>query len=228
MVLCMYFEIQTLTSSFSSPASQLWNGLDDWPRLSGIPMYENVPDIYQPLDLIKDERNSKYEGLFSSNIVPMYPAFQVIWNYFSRVFLPNYASTRNGVNVITGPVFDYDYNGLYDTSAEVKRLSNNSEVLLPTHFFIILTSCKNVSQTPLHCDGSLDVVSFLIPHREDNSESCADGQTESLWVEERMKFHTARVRDIELLTGLSFYHDRKQPVANILQLKTYLPSFSKA
>ncbi|XP_044280400.1 ectonucleotide pyrophosphatase/phosphodiesterase family member 1-like isoform X2 [Varanus komodoensis] len=194
--------------------------------------YKSHPQLHYgflfPPNLIKDERNSKYEGLFSSNIVPMYPAFQVIWNYFSRVFLPNYASTRNGVNVITGPVFDYDYNGLYDTSAEVKRLSNNSEVLLPTHFFIILTSCKNVSQTPLHCDGSLDVVSFLIPHREDNSESCADGQTESLWVEERMKFHTARVRDIELLTGLSFYHDRKQPVANILQLKTYLPSFSKA
>nr|XP_048700491.1 ectonucleotide pyrophosphatase/phosphodiesterase family member 1 isoform X6 [Caretta caretta] len=46
-----------------------------------------------------------------------------------------------------------------------------------------------------------------------------------LWVEERMRFHTARVRDVELLTGLSFYQDRKQPVSDILQLKTYLPTF---
>ncbi|XP_062980741.1 ectonucleotide pyrophosphatase/phosphodiesterase family member 1 [Elgaria multicarinata webbii] len=181
-----------------------------------------------PPSLIKDARNSKYEGLFSSNIVPMYPAFQVIWNYFNAVLLPTYASARNGVNVITGPVFDYDYNGLYDTPEEAKRLSSNSEVLIPTHYFIMLTSCKDVSQTPLHCEGSLDVVSYLVPHREDNSESCVTGKPESLWVEERMKFHAARVRDIELLTGLSFYHDRKQPVANILQLKTYLPTFDKA
>lgn len=54
-----------------------------------------------------------------------------------------------------------------------------------------------------------------------------DGKSESMWVEERMKFHTARVRDIELLTGLSFYQDRKQPVAEILQLKTYLPAFER-
>lgn len=52
-----------------------------------------------------------------------------------------------------------------------------------------------------------------------------DGKSESVWVEERMKFHTARIRDIELLTGLSFYQDRKQPVSEILQLKTYLPTF---
>nr|XP_008120596.1 PREDICTED: ectonucleotide pyrophosphatase/phosphodiesterase family member 1 isoform X2 [Anolis carolinensis] len=194
--------------------------------------YKSHPELKYgflfPPNVIKDERNSKYEGLFSSNIVPMYPAFQVIWNYFNTVLLPTYASARNGVNVITGPVFDYDYNGVYDTSEELTRLSNYSEVPLPTHYFIILTSCKNVSQTPLQCEGFLDVVSYIVPHREDNSESCATSKPESLWVEERMKMHTARVRDVELLTGLSFYHDRKQPVADILQLKTYLPSFDKA
>ncbi|KAH0622305.1 hypothetical protein JD844_024492 [Phrynosoma platyrhinos] len=178
-----------------------------------------------PPNLIKNERNNKYEGHFSTNIVPMYPAFQVIWNYFNTILLPTYASARNGVNVITGPVFDYDYNGVYDTSAELTRLSNYSEVPLPTHYFIVLTSCKNVSQTPLQCEGSLDVVSYIVPHRKDNNESCAASKPESLWVEKRMKFHTARVRDVELLTGLSFYHDIKQPVADILQLKTYLPTF---
>ncbi|XP_066470756.1 ectonucleotide pyrophosphatase/phosphodiesterase family member 1 isoform X2 [Tiliqua scincoides] len=180
-----------------------------------------------PPNLIKNDRRSNYEGLFKSNVVPMYHAFQVIWKYFNTVLLPTYAVARNGVNVITGPVFDYDYNGLYDTPEEMKRLTNNSEVLIPTHYFIILTSCKNASQTPLQCEGSLDVVSYIVPHRKDNSESCADGKPESLWVEERMKFHTARVRDIELLTGLSFYHKRKQSISDILQLKTYLPSFDK-
>lgn len=53
------------------------------------------------------------------------------------------------------------------------RYSGNSEVPVPTHFFIVLTSCKNTSVTPLECEGSLDALSFIVPHREDNSESCA-------------------------------------------------------
>uniref|UniRef100_A0A8C9NAG7 Ectonucleotide pyrophosphatase/phosphodiesterase 1 n=1 Tax=Serinus canaria TaxID=9135 RepID=A0A8C9NAG7_SERCA len=137
----------------------------------------------------------------------------------------SYAAARNGVNVVSGPVFDYDSDGLYDTPEKLKRYRGNSEVLVPTHFFIVLTSCKNTSETPLECEGSLDALSFIVPHREDNSESCADDKSESMWVEERMKFHTARIRDIELLTGLSFYQDRKQPMSDILQLKTYLPTF---
>uniref|UniRef100_A0A670YSJ9 Ectonucleotide pyrophosphatase/phosphodiesterase 1 n=1 Tax=Pseudonaja textilis TaxID=8673 RepID=A0A670YSJ9_PSETE len=152
----------------------------------------------------------------------------VIWKYFNTVLLPSYAAARNGVNVITGPIFDYDYDGIYDTPEEIKRHSTNLAVLIPTHYFITLTSCKNASQTPLQCEGSLDVISYIIPHREENSESCTVGKPESLWVEERMRFHVARVRDVELLTGLSFYHEQKQPVTDILQLKTYLPSFDKA
>ncbi|NXN10883.1 ENPP3 phosphodiesterase, partial [Indicator maculatus] len=146
-----------------------------------------------------------------------------LWNYFHQQLLPGYAAARSGVNVVSGPVFDYDADGLYDTPEKVKRHPRNSEVPVPTHFFIVLTSCKNTSETPLACEGSLDALSFIVPHREDNSESCAAGKAEAMWVEERMKFHTARVRDVELLTGLSFYQDRKQPVSEILQLKTYLP-----
>uniref|UniRef100_A0A452ING0 SMB domain-containing protein n=1 Tax=Gopherus agassizii TaxID=38772 RepID=A0A452ING0_9SAUR len=170
-------------------------------------------------------KKSSYEVLLNSNIVPMYHEFKVLWNYFYDVLLPKYTLARNGVNVVSGPVFDYDSNGLYDTPEKVKRLTHDPEVLVPTHYFIVLTSCKNISQTPLQCEGALDALSFIVPHRPDNSESCARHKRDSLWVEERMRFHTARVRDVELLTGLSFYQDRKQPVSDILQLKTYLPTF---
>uniref|UniRef100_A0A8C8SQ86 Ectonucleotide pyrophosphatase/phosphodiesterase 1 n=1 Tax=Pelusios castaneus TaxID=367368 RepID=A0A8C8SQ86_9SAUR len=172
-------------------------------------------------------RKSSYEALLNSNIVPMYHEFTVVWKYFFDALLPKYAVARNGVNVVSGPVFDYDFNGLYDTPEIVKRLTRDPEVLIPTHYFIVLTSCKNISQTPLQCEGALDVISFLIPHRPDNSESCAKQKHDFLWVEELMRFHTARVRDVELLTGLSFYQDRKQPVSDILQLKTYLPTFNE-
>ncbi|NXR12819.1 ENPP3 phosphodiesterase, partial [Semnornis frantzii] len=147
-----------------------------------------------------------------------------LWNYFYQQLLPGYAAARSGVNVVTGPVFDYDADGLCDSPEEVKRHSSDSVVPVPTHYFIVLTSCKNTSETPLECEGSLDALSFVVPHRGDNSESCADGKAEATWVEERMKFHTARIRDVELLTGLSFYQDRNQAVSEILQLKTYLPT----
>lgn len=48
---------------------------------------------------------------------------------------------------------------------------------------------------------------------------------EAVWIEERWKAHVARVRDVELLTGLDFYQEKAQPVSEILQLKTYLPTF---
>uniref|UniRef100_A0A674I5R1 Ectonucleotide pyrophosphatase/phosphodiesterase 3 n=1 Tax=Terrapene triunguis TaxID=2587831 RepID=A0A674I5R1_9SAUR len=148
-----------------------------------------------------------------------------IWNYFHDVLLLKYAGERNGLNVISGPVFDYNYDGHFDALHEITQHINNTQIPVPTHYFVVLTSCKNQSNTPLNCAGSLDVLSFIIPHQPDNSESCADGQPESQWVEERVQAHAARIRDVELVTGLDFYQDRNQPLSEILQLKTFLPTF---
>ncbi|XP_075354871.1 ectonucleotide pyrophosphatase/phosphodiesterase family member 3 [Mycteria americana] len=167
----------------------------------------------------------QYDALLTSNIVPMYRAFRDIWDYFHNVLLHEYARERNGVNVISGPVFDYNYDGHFDTLDEIKQHVNNTEIPVPTHYFVVLTSCKNKSYTPLNCSGSLDALSFIIPHRPDNTESCAENKTLSEWVQERVQAHSARVRDVELLTGLDFYQERKEPVSEILQLKTFLPIF---
>ncbi|NXC25794.1 ENPP3 phosphodiesterase, partial [Campylorhamphus procurvoides] len=167
----------------------------------------------------------QYDALLTSNIVPMYRAFRDIWDYFHNVLLQKYARERNGVNVISGPVFDYNYDGHFDSLDEIKQYVNNTEIPVPTHYFVILTSCKNKSYTPLNCSGSLDVLSFIIPHRPDNTESCAENKTPSEWVEERVQAHTARVRDVELLTGLDFYQERNESISEILKLKTFLPIF---
>ncbi|NXX90513.1 ENPP3 phosphodiesterase, partial [Centropus bengalensis] len=167
----------------------------------------------------------QYDALLTSNIVPMYRPFRDIWDYFHNVLLQKYARERNGVNVISGPVFDYNYDGHFDTLDEIKQHVNNTQIPVPTHYFVILTSCKNKSYTPLNCAGSLDALSFIIPHRPDNSESCAENKTLSEWVEERVQVHSARVRDVELLTGLDFYQERNEPISEILQLKTFLPIF---
>ncbi|NXM30315.1 ENPP3 phosphodiesterase, partial [Oxyruncus cristatus] len=168
----------------------------------------------------------QYDALLTSNIVPMYRAFRDIWDYFHNVLLLEYARERNGVNVISGPVFDYNYDGHFDSLDEIKQYVNNTEIPVPTHYFVVLTSCKNKSYTPLNCSGSLDASSFIIPHRPDNTESCAENKTPSEWVEERIQAHSARVRDVELLTGLDFYQERNQePISEILKLKTFLPIF---
>ncbi|XP_037698919.1 ectonucleotide pyrophosphatase/phosphodiesterase family member 3-like [Choloepus didactylus] len=169
--------------------------------------------------------DSQYDGLITSNLVPMYDAFKKIWDYFHSVLLIKHATERNGVNVISGPIFDYNYDGHFDAPDEITQYLANTSVPIPTHYFVVLTSCKNQSDTPSACPGELDVLPFVIPHRPTNVESCAEDKEEALWVEERLKVHVARVRDVELLTGLDFYQDREQPVSEILQLKTYLPIF---
>uniref|UniRef100_A0A671UX97 Ectonucleotide pyrophosphatase/phosphodiesterase 1 n=1 Tax=Sparus aurata TaxID=8175 RepID=A0A671UX97_SPAAU len=139
-----------------------------------------------------------------------------VWVHVHNVLLPKYSQQMNGVNIMSGPIFDGDYDGNVDA---LKAISGN-EAPIPSHFFIILTSCGNSTFSPVDCEGPLQAKSFILPHRPDHTESCADG-SDLTWVEEWLQFHSGRVRDIELLTGLSFYHDRIS-VEETLQLKTHL------
>ncbi|KAM9308453.1 autotaxin [Gastrophryne carolinensis] len=190
---------------------------------------------------LSSSADSKYEAFLLSNVVPIYPAFKKIWNYFQRVLVKRYALEKNGVNVMVGPIFDYDYDGLYDTSDKIKAHVNGI-IPVPTHYFCIITSCLDYKQPVDNCDGKLDVMSFIIPHRPDNDESCSftkagpqgsskvrskgmSSEDESKWVEELLKMHTARVRDIEQLTGLDFYRKTNRVYTEILSLKTYLHTF---
>uniref|UniRef100_A0A671Q8U5 Ectonucleotide pyrophosphatase/phosphodiesterase family member 1-like n=1 Tax=Sinocyclocheilus anshuiensis TaxID=1608454 RepID=A0A671Q8U5_9TELE len=144
---------------------------------------------------------------------------QNIWNHFHNFLLLKYSQKLNGVNVVSGPIFDNDFDGNYDFLN--KGTPNGAPI--PTHFFVILTSCKNSSLPIRQCDGPLDAVSFVLPHRADSLETCHNGSDYS-WLQDWVQFHVTRIRDVELLTGLSFYHDRIS-VAETLQLKTTLKTF---
>ncbi|XP_041716860.1 ectonucleotide pyrophosphatase/phosphodiesterase family member 3 isoform X3 [Coregonus clupeaformis] len=159
------------------------------------------------------------ESLLTSNMAPMYPAFKDVWMYFHDVLLVKYSQQLNGVNVVSGPIFDQHYDGHFDAPT----VSTQHEAPIPTHFYVILTSCGNSSFSPTDCQGRLETTSFILPHRPDHTETCANG-SDFQWVQEWAQFHAARVRDIELLTGLSFYHDRIS-VEETLQLKTFLQTF---
>uniref|UniRef100_A0A8C7M9B4 Ectonucleotide pyrophosphatase/phosphodiesterase 1 n=1 Tax=Oncorhynchus kisutch TaxID=8019 RepID=A0A8C7M9B4_ONCKI len=152
-----------------------------------------------------------------------------VWTYFHDVLLVKYSQQLNGVNVMSGPIFDQHYDGHFDTPTVIVHehvsifLSCRHEAPIPTHFYVILTSCGNSSFSPADCQGPLETTSFTLPHRPDHTETCANG-SDFQWVQEWAQFHASRVKDIELLTGLSFYHNRIS-VEETLQLKTFLQTF---
>uniref|UniRef100_A0AAQ4R1J1 Ectonucleotide pyrophosphatase/phosphodiesterase 1 n=1 Tax=Gasterosteus aculeatus aculeatus TaxID=481459 RepID=A0AAQ4R1J1_GASAC len=157
------------------------------------------------------------DSLITSNMVPMFPAFKDVWTHVHDVLLPKYSQQLNGVNVMSGPIFDEDYDGNVDSFF---LCFSRNEAPIPTHFFLIFTSCGNSSFGPDDCEGPLQAKSFILPHRPDHTESCASG-SDLAWVEDWLQLHAARVRDVELLAGLSFYHGRLS-VEETLRLKTAL------
>nr|XP_056710098.1 ectonucleotide pyrophosphatase/phosphodiesterase family member 2 isoform X1 [Euleptes europaea] len=174
---------------------------------------------------LSSSAEAKYDAFLITNVVPMYPAFKRVWNYFQRVLVKRYATERNGVNVISGPIFDYDFDGLYDTTDKIKQYVEGSSIPVPTHYYSIITSCLDFNQPADKCDGPLSVLSYIIPHRPDNDESCLSSEEDSRWVEELLKMHTARVRDIELVTGMDFFRKTNRNYSEMLSLKTYLHTF---
>ncbi|XP_077443307.1 ectonucleotide pyrophosphatase/phosphodiesterase family member 1 [Stigmatopora argus] len=184
------------------------------PATSQMCSNDNTHGLLHPLNLSGKKESA--DSLITSNTVPMFSAFKAFWHHFHGFILPKYSEELNGLNVMSGPIFDEDYNGKVDA---LKNLAPN-EAATPTHFFIILTSCENQTFGPTNCQGPLRVKSFILPHRAEYTEQCTS-DSDFTWTQDWMKLHKARVRDIELLTGLSFYHDRLS-VGETIQLKTFL------
>uniref|UniRef100_H2UDZ8 Ectonucleotide pyrophosphatase/phosphodiesterase 2 n=1 Tax=Takifugu rubripes TaxID=31033 RepID=H2UDZ8_TAKRU len=166
----------------------------------------------------------KYDAVVITNTVPMYPAFKKIWSYFQRSLVKRYATERNGLNVLVGPIFDYDYDGVRDSTEKIKDYSSGT-IPVPTHYFVVLTSCLDFTQPADSCSGPLSSAAFVLPHRPSNDETCKNSEEESRWVENLMKMHTARVRDVEILTGLDLYRRTSRSYAEILSLKTYMHTY---
>lgn len=45
-------------------------------------------------------------------------------------------------------------------------------VPVPSHYFVILMSCKNSSVSLHMCEDWSETASFILPHRPDNTETC--------------------------------------------------------
>ncbi|XP_057184747.1 ectonucleotide pyrophosphatase/phosphodiesterase family member 2 isoform X1 [Triplophysa rosa] len=178
--------------------------------------------LYPPQ--LSSNQDARYDAVLITNTVPMYPAFKRVLGYFQKALVKRYASERNGANVVIGPIFDFDYDGLRDSAEKINQYSTGS-VPIPTHYYIVVTSCLDYTHTVDSCVGPLSVFSHILPHRLENDETCNSSEDESKWVEDLMKTHTARARDVELLTGLDFYRRTSRTYEEILFLKTYLHTY---
>lgn len=45
----------------------------------------------------------------------------VVWRYLQGALLRRYAQENRGINVLAGPVFDYNYDGRRDTLEEIRE-----------------------------------------------------------------------------------------------------------
>lgn len=155
-----------------------------------------------------------------SNIAPQYHGFNAgIWlkaEYLVRDLAANYSH----VYIISGSIFDENADGIRDEDGSISRWLKNdtSSVAIPTHYYKIIMRC-DTSKKPYYkvpgCEGRLDVISFILPHLP--KLPCSKYESSSKYLLE----NAARVRDIELLTGIKFFSGL--PPSEQARLKTISP-----
>ncbi|CAG0912382.1 unnamed protein product [Notodromas monacha] len=113
------------------------------------------------------------------------------------------------MHITIGPVFDYDGDGIKDEL-------NKSVPAIPSHIFYIFKRCLEdpdeyaVQQCP---EESLDAIAVVLPNDEENVNCEAPP--------EFLSRHSARIRDIEMLTGL--YFPQAQDTTENLRLRMKVP-----
>ncbi|KAM7444663.1 hypothetical protein ABFA07_006760 [Porites harrisoni] len=155
-----------------------------------------------------------------SNIAPQHHWFNAgIWLVLEKM-VRDLSVKYEYVYVTSGSIFDEDVDGQRDDDDKITRWLKNdtSSVAIPTHFYKIILRCDS-SKEPYYqvpgCEGRLDVISFILPHLK--SRPCSKVQSSSEYLLE----HTAKVRDIELLTGINFFSEL--PSGEQARLKTISP-----
>jgi len=143
--------------------------------------------------------------------VPMYNGFyEGAWQWMQNVTM-NYAKKYQQLVLFAGPVFDNDYNGLADPYDVILANAING-FIIPTHFYQILLRCDGTFSKNGTCNGNPDVLTYLLPNEQIPMNPC---QTPESYLFK----NTARIRDIEALTGLEFFTNWNFQLAVLLRAK---------
>ncbi|CAL4061029.1 unnamed protein product, partial [Meganyctiphanes norvegica] len=140
----------------------------------------------------------KSEGYLVSNLSPVYSGFEngarlaVIRSI--RRWVPVYGK----LNIIHGPIFDYDIDGRQDTASQVSNLKPQAA----SDFFYIISYCAHNASNAMHnCPHQdLQVLAFTFPNRKTENKCPMND-------DDLLRYYLTNVQDIELLTGLRFFKD---------------------
>ncbi|XP_077991015.1 venom phosphodiesterase-like [Glandiceps talaboti] len=161
---------------------------------------------------IGERLEEQMDALISSNLIPQYKHFvKDVWSHLA-IKLISWADKYNGINVMTGPVYDYNFDGLRD-SVEVLNDKGKlyGNLVIPTHYFVVVTRCQG-NATISACSDAMETISFIIPNT-DGIQTC---QTVNMF----LQTHLANIRDIELLTGL--YLLPNVPIERSIAVKNFI------
>jgi len=151
------------------------------------------------------------ETVLTSNVVLMYTEFyQKFWSpTLDRI--SHWASSYQAypLHIITGPAFDHNADGLKDSN--ITRLEGSAEIPVPSHFFISVFKCNITGECPC-----TDVLTFVLPNRRPIATDYC------LTLDEYLLLYMARIRDVELMTGLQLMTSFA-PQQRAIQLRIYTP-----
>ncbi|CAH1773184.1 unnamed protein product [Owenia fusiformis] len=158
-------------------------------------------------------RDHQMDALITTNVVPMYEGFhQGIWLEVLS-YLKQWATLYNKIHVKVGQVFDYDGDGLRGNMTNGE--ANTSTIA--SHFFVIVQKCSDAVSTPIgdtwNC-ANPSILSFLLPHMN-STVNCYTMQ-------DYLLDNGARLKDVELLTGLLF--SPSMATSEAPQYRTFLPT----
>lgn len=116
------------------------------------------------------------------------------WRHLTETLIPAWQTLHAPLNVVLGPVFDHNNDGIVDNNTAA------GHVQVPSDLFAVVTRCLDKVPSLKSCDPTrLDALAFVYPQTQ-YSWTPASGDDTTY-----ASLYTARVRDVELLTGLVFF-----------------------
>ncbi|XP_042858870.1 venom phosphodiesterase-like [Penaeus japonicus] len=128
-----------------------------------------------------------------SNSVPAAPQLAERWSQLVTDLVPAWLGGRDSLNLVVGPVFDSDADSHVDNFT---MFSPPPET--PSDMFAVITRCESPSVPVDDCaPEELDAVAFIVPE----SIRVPNCMNATRFAQE----FSAKVRDVEIATGLTFY-----------------------
>ncbi|KAF2363587.1 DNA/RNA non-specific endonuclease [Trinorchestia longiramus] len=140
-----------------------------------------------------DEEDLNVES--TTNAVLMTQSMKKIWTHLFNT-IEIWRKKFGPMNIVVGPAFDGDGDSIKDDLANWRVQGQG--VAVPTHLFAVITRCHigfgGLHSCPPH---HIDTLAFILPQYQPVS-NCMSG-------DEFLREHSAKVKDVELITGLEFY-----------------------